>query len=405
MYKNKNYNPYEKNLGYQISDSDIKFLEKIQKDSFNFFMDLKNPKNGLVPDSSSWGSPCSVAGMGFFLSAICIANYRGWISRKEAYDLTHQILKTFLNDVQGYKGFFYHFVDMETGIRVWKSELSSIDTALFFAGALFAGEYFGDEVRTLSKELFNRVDWEWMTNGKKSLCLGWKPDYSFLNSYWSAYSEHMILYAMAIGAENNNIPAEYWFEWIRHKGEYEGNRYVYAGTGSLFVYQYSHAWIDFRQINDGKIDWWENSVKATITNRQYCIDNADKYETFNENCWGVTASQGPGGYQGYGVQVGYYPVYDGTVAPCGPAGSMPFLPKECIDALKFMNDNYEENIYTKYGFVDAFNIDEDWFALDHLAIDQGITILMIENFRSQLVWKYFMRLPFVIVWGNLITKK
>jgi hypothetical protein len=403
LYQNKKKELFQENMGYNIPQYDIEFLDMVEKDSYKYFSELRNPKTGLVPDSSAWGSPCSIAGMGFTLSILCIADHRGWLKKEEANAQALLILKTFTNKVQGFKGFFYHFVDPETGERAWKSELSSIDTALFLAGALFAGEYFGGDVKKLSQRLYENVDWMWMTNGKKAICLGWLPDYGFLNSYWSAYSEHMILYALAIGSSDKNIPPGYWYEWLRHTGEYDNKQYVYAGTGSLFVYQYSHAWIDFRQVKDKKIDWWANSVKATITNRQFCIDHANEFKTYNENCWGVSASLGPGGYKGYGVQVGYYPEHDGTVAPCAVAGSLPFLPRECISALKYMYDNYKDNLYRQYGFADAFNLDQEWYAEDFLAIDQGITVMMIENFRSQLMWKYFMKLPFVIAWNNMIS--
>ncbi|MFC2140150.1 glucoamylase family protein [Candidatus Auribacterota bacterium] len=386
-----------------ISLQDHTFLNKVERDTFQYFLKERNPKTGLIKDSSRYGAPCSIAGMGFALSAICIADHRKWLNRNEAYRMVIKILKIFLRKVETKKGFYYHFVDVETGKRVWESELSSIDTAIFLAGALLAAEYFNTrEIRVLSQRLYQRVDWAWMQNKSDFICMGWKPEQGFLPYYWDAYSEHMLLYALAIGASDNSVPLSSWYRWKRPKGEYKGVSYVYCGTGSLFVYQYSHAWINFKKIADKGVNWWDNSVKATKVNRQYCLDLSQKFKTFSSNCWGVTASLGPNGYKGYGTQVGYYPFSDGTVNPSAVAGSIPFLPKECIDALKYMYHNYKNKLYWKYGFKDAFNLDKNWFSNESLAIDQGITILMIENFRSGLIWKYFMKLPCIKKWKNLV---
>lgn len=388
-----------------IPEERVKFFDMLEKDSFSYFIDKADEKTYLVQDSSSYGSPCSIAAVGFALTAYCIADYRGWIDRKETLKRVKKILRFFLRKVEGHKGFFYHFVNMRTGKREWSSELSSIDTALFLAGALFAAEYLGSkEIESLAKKLYNRVDWKWMMNNSDFLSLGWTPESGFIRSYWDSYSEHMILYALAIGAEKNAIPASSWYRWNRPWGEYKGTSYIYCGTGSLFVYQYSHAWLDFRKIVDKGFSWWANSVKATKVSRQFAIDNADKFKGLGENSWGFTACVGPDGYKGYGSQVGYYPVYDGTVSPCAAAGSIPFMPKECYNALKHMYDTYGKKIYWKYGFKDAYNIDANWFSDESLAIDVGITVLMVENYRSALVWKYFMKRPFVKRWLDRIKK-
>jgi len=387
-----------------LTKEDLAFLDKLQKDTCQYFLEEIDKKSGLVKDSSRSASPCSIAGVGFQLSALCIADYRKWIDRRDSYKMALKILKTCKRKVEGNKGFFYHFVDVRTGKRVWRSELSSIDTALFLAGALFAGEYFGKEVKKLSLKLYEKVDWEWMLNNSNYLCMGWKPESGFLRSYWDSYSELMILYALAIGAPKNQIDPSLWFKWLRHQGSYKDSSYVYCGTGSLFVYQFSHAWIDFRKIKDPKTNWWENSVKATEANRQFCIDMSSEFKTFGPNCWGISASLGPNGYKGYGGQKAYYPVFDGTIAPYAVAGSLPFLPKKCIAALRYMYDNYQDKIYWKYGFKGAFNLDKNWFASESLAIDQGIMLLMIENFRSGLVWNYFMKLSCIKKWKESVER-
>lgn len=370
---------------------DKDFLDKVAKDTFNYFWEFYNKDSGLISDSSRPGAPCSIAAVGFGLTAYCIAAENGWASKNEIYLRILKTLSTFLNKVEGEKGFFYHFVDMETGERVWNCEVSSIDTALFLAGALTAGEYFkGTEIERLANKLYSRVDWRWMLNNKNVLCMGWKPEEGFLPYYWDHYSELIILYALAIGSPTKPIPRECWFAWKRNKTYTNGDKFVSCPTGSLFVYQYSHAWIDFR----GKVDqydgtdYWENSVKATLANKKFCERRKSKYKTYNEGFWGLSACIGPDGYKGYGTAF-----HDGTVAPSSVAGSIPFLPSLCISTLRLMYEKYKDRIYTRYGFVNGFNLDREWFADECLGIDQGITLLMIENYKSGFVWKYFMNHP------------
>ena len=380
---------------------DEAFLDKLQYDSILYFANEANPANGLVKDSSRPGAPCSVAAVGFSLTAMCIGESRGWIERDKAYERVIKTLKAFRDDVPNEHGFFYHFLDIRTGARTWNSELSSIDTALFLAGALFAGEYFkGTEAETVANEIYERVYWPWMMNGKPIVCMGWKPDSGFLWYYWDSYSEAIILYALAIGSPTHPIPKESWNAWKRPKDFYNGYEVVYCTTGSLFTYQYSHAWIDFRRLYDDGINYFENSVNATKANREFCVDNARDFKTYNENSWGLTASLGPDGYRGYGAKPGEG-FNDGTISPCGMAGSIVFDPKSALNGLKYLYDNHKSFLYGKYGFKDAFNLDKDWWAEEHLAIDVGITVMMIENFRSGLVWDKFMKVDAIKRWIKL----
>lgn len=384
---------------------DDAFLDKLEYDSILYFANEANPKNGFVKDSSRPGAPCSVAAVGFGLVAICIGNSRGWIDRDKAYDRVVRTLRAFKDEVPNERGFFYHFLDMRTGSRTWNSELSSIDTALFLAGALFAGEYFkGTEVQMLANELYERVDWPWMMNGKSVMCMGWKPDSGFLWYYWDSYSEAMILYALAIGSPTHPISKDAWFAWNRHIDTYKDHEVVYCPTGSLFTYQYSHAWIDFRNLYEGEINYFDNSIKATKANRQFCIDNAPKYKTYGENSWGLTACLGPDGYRGYGSKPGEG-LNDGTIAPCGMAGSIVFDPQASLDGLKYLYNNHKNFLYGKYGFKDAFNIDKNWWAEEYLGIDVGITLLMIENYRSGLVWDTFMKVNAINRWADMCLTK
>lgn len=378
---------------------DEKFLNKLERDSFHYFIRERNPRNGLIKDSSRLGSPCSIAAVGFGLTALCIGESRGWISRRKAYTRILQILLTFKYKVQHERGFFYHFLDMRTGKRAWNSEASSMDTALFLAGALFAGEYFkGTEVEKIAWELYRRVDWPWMMNGKMVMCMGWKPEKGFLGYYWDRYSEAMILYGLAIGSPTHPIDRDCWFEWKRPVGLYAGYEVVYSYFGSLFTYQYSHAWIDFRRLSrESDMNYYANSVNATLANRQFCIDKQAEHKTYGEDSWGLTACIGPDGYKGYGAKPGMA-INDGTIAPSGMAGSIVFTDKECIKGLRFLYDRHKRFLYGKYGFKDALNMDKNWWAEEYLGIDVGITVLMIENYRTGMVWDTFMRIGPVKSW-------
>lgn len=385
--------------------SDEKFLDKIERDSIMYFAREMNPANGLIKDSSRPGSPCSVAAVGFGLTSICIGAQRGWISKKESYDMVLKTLKTFKDNVQNEHGFFYHFLDMRTARRAWSSEISSIDTALFLAGALFAGEYFkGTEVEEMASYLYDRVDWLWMLNGKKILCMGWKPEEGFLWYYWDSYSEAMILYALAIGSPTHPIPNECWREWKRPVDAYKNYKAIYCTTGSIFTYQYSHAWIDFRGLADyDNTDYYENSINAIKANRDFCIDNSQSFKTYGENSWGLSACLGPDGYKGYGAKPGMA-LNDGTIPPYAIAGSLPFNPMQSFSALRYIYDTYGNFLYGKYGFKDAFNMDKNWWAEEYLGIDVGLTVIMIENYRSGLVWDKFMKLKPVKRWVDLCFK-
>ena len=375
------------------------FLDKLEYDSFQYFIGEMNPENGLIKDSSRPGAPASVAVVGFGLTSICIGASRGWISEEEAYEKILRILKTFDAVVPNEHGFFYHFLDMRTAKRAWNSEVSSIDTALFIAGALYAGEYFKDtEIEYLALRIYRRVEWPWMMNGKKIICMGWKPETDFLRYYWDSYSEALILYALAIGSPTHPIEKEAWFEWKRFTGSYGEYDVVYSYFGSLFTYQYSQAWIDFRQITDKDgTNYFTNSINASLANKAFCVDSMNRFKTYEENTWGLTACIGPSGYNGYGAEPGKA-FHDGTIAPCGMAGSMVFAGQDVMKGLEHIYENYGKFIYGKYGFKDAFNVDQNWWAEEYLGIDVGITVLMIENFRTGAIWEKFMKLKPIRRW-------
>ncbi|MCM8798996.1 MAG: hypothetical protein NC821_06020, partial [Candidatus Omnitrophica bacterium] len=381
-----------------------KFLELVQRKAFEFFWYEANPENGLIKDrANNFGIDnykiSSVASVGFGLTALCIAEKRGWLTHDEAYNRVLTTLKFFKEKMKREFGFFYHFVHMDTGEPLRKSEVSSIDTALFLAGALFAGEFYkGTEVEKLAREIYSEVEWDKMLNAGTTLSMGWRPSHlpepGFIVDRWSYYSEAMLLYLLAIGSPTHSIPAEYWFEWLRPLRKYK--EFVVVSFPALFAHQYSQLWIDFRNKNDGICDYFQNSIDATRANRQFCIDNMTKYKTYGPDAWGLTACDGPEGYNVYGAPPSIYPPkHDGTIAPTASGGSIMFTPQESISCLRNIYNQYKEKIWGIYGFSDAFNLDKNWFATDVIGIDLGPIVLSIENYRSGMVWDYFMRNEFI----------
>jgi len=382
-----------------FSADDEEFLNKVQHDSFGYFLKEYDSKTGLIKDSSRPGSPSSLAAMGFGITALCIGESKGWIGRKEAYDRILKILYTFKYGVPREHGFYYRFIDARTGDRFLVSEISSIDTAIFLAGALFAGDYFkGTDIEKLAGELYGDVDWSWMMNGRKTIGKGWLPEYGFLPETWDSYSEAMILYALAIGSETHPIPKESWFAWKRDVDSYKGYEVIYASSGSLYTYQYSHAWIDFKDLYDADINYFDNSVNATKANRQFCIDNSSAHNAYGENGWGLTACIGPEGYRDYGAKPGEG-LNDGTIAPSGMAGSIVFDGANAVKGLKELYKRYGNFLYGEYGFKDAVNPGKEWWAEEYLASDLGIALIMIENYRTSMVWRKFMGLAPIQRWA------
>ena len=374
----------------------------VQKKTLNYFLKCMDPETGYVMDkSSNFGpvdhsySPSTTAGVGFGLTALAVGAERGWIEKNHAKRVTLATLKHYYEKMDHVNGFFYHFTDMVTGKRVWNCEISSIDTALFIAGAVFAGEYYNDaRIKKYASLLYYRVDWKWMTNGGKYICMGWKPEDGFINCYWSEYCESMILYILAIGSPTHPISPDLWHNINRPYGEYNG-AFGHIYCSPLFTHQYSHIWIDFSNKNDGYADYFYNSKMATLANRQFCIDNANEYPAFADECFGLTACIGPDGYLAYGSAPAAA-VNDGTLAPTAAGGSIIFTPEESIKTLKLIYKKYGKKMWGQYGFSDSFNMGRKWFAQDAYAINQGPILLMIENYRSGLVQKVFMKNKHVI---------
>jgi len=389
--------------------SDDVFLEYVQQCSFDYFWYGANPANGLVPDRSATGSACSIAAVGFGLTAIGIGIDHGWISRTQGVARVLTTLSTFLQGPQGtnvsgtigYRGWFYHFLNMNTALRA-SSELSSIDTALLLAGILHTKQYFGgtssDEtaIRTMADAIFDRVDWNWMAQGTDALSMGWFPNSGFLMGNWIGYNEAMILYCLGLGVATNPLPTSAWNRWTSGYTWSTNYGQAYIQFAPLFGHQYSHCWIDFRHIADAYMNnhtstYFENSRRASLAQRAYSTANPGQQIGYSSNVWGLTACDGPTGYAVHGLPPGASD--DGTIAPTAAGGSMAFTPEYSVPTLRYFYKQYRPRIWTAYGFRDAFNLGAQWYASDELGIDQGPIVIMIENFRTQRVWRLFMQNP------------
>lgn len=409
--------------GPQSFSSDDAFLDYVQRQTFRYFWDEANPTNGLIRDRSQPGSPCSIASVGFGLSAINIAIERGWIERTNGLQRVLKTLQTLCDLPQGdgaagfagSHGWFYHFLDMQTGLRARRSELSSIDTALLMMGVIDAGQYFTSltdhaesQIREMADTLVSRIDWSFMLwTNPLVMNMEWKPESGYGPGRWIGYNEASCLYLLALGAATQGLPAGLWDAWTRGyqwKGASSDSGFVFSP--SLFTHQYSQAWIDFRAITDAYMrgknsDYFENSRRATLAQRQYSIDNPAKYPNYGADEWGFTACDGPAqtvegvryaGYIARGAPAGFE---DGTIAPTAVAGSLPFASEFCLPALRHFYDTYRTNLWTTEGFRDAYNIKAKWWADDVVGIDQGPIVLMLENYRSGSIWSRMLRSPII----------
>ena len=408
--------------------TDEVLLDTIQRAAFGYFLDETNPANGLVADKSREDSPCSIAVVGFALSSYPVAVDRGWTDRATAVRRSLAALRFFRDSDQsgdpratGYKGFYYHFLDMHTGARVWASELSMVDTALLMAGALTAATYFDrkddDEVelRAIVDALYRRIDWRWAQNGEPTIRQGWKPECGFLHYGWDGYDEAIVLYVLAGGSPTHPIDGagyEAWTATYQWENLY-GYEFLYAGP--LFVHQFSHAWIDFRGIRDRFMrekdcDYFENSRRATEVQREYARRNPRRFAGYDEDCWGLTACDGPNdgmprvpgerrhlfGYAARGVPYG---PDDGTLSGWASLASLPFAPGVALHAARNMLRRYPE-MWAARRYASSFNPtlgseQGAWVSAGQFGLDQGVLVMMIENHRSQLIWRLTQRCPIV----------
>jgi hypothetical protein len=411
------------------AQSDEELLDRFQRAAFAYFLEQFNPENGLVADTSRAAAPASIAVVGFALSCYPVGVERGWMTRGDAAARTLVTLRFFCNsrqddqpDATGYMGFYYHFLDMKTGVRVWQSELSLIDTTLLLAGVLAASVYFSEdtssenEIRKRADAIYRRIDWRWACGGEGTVRQGWKPESGFLHYGWEGYSEATLLYVLGLASPSHPLPDDSFRAWTATYQWENIYDYEFLYAGPLFIHHFSQAWIDFDGIRDRFMrekdsDYFENSRRATYVQREYARRNPYGFEGYGKNCWGITANDGLGfktlkidgkkrcflGYAARGVPYG---PDDGTIGPCAALSSLPFAPELALSALRHFCARYPEMIRDSR-LPSGFNptlpggSPSGWVSEGCFGLDQGILILMIENYRSQLIWKLMRLCPYI----------
>ena len=380
-----------------LSPEDDALLDEVERANYLFFWEQADPGSGLVKDrcnvrSDDQSTVASIAATGFALTALCIAQERGYVSMADARERVITTLRFLAERMPTHRGFFDHFANIKTGERIWESEISSIDTAILLCGVLTARAHFGSsQITKLGTDIFDRVEWNWLSEDTSLLPHGWSPEGGFLPYRWDYYSELMMMYLLGIGSKSHPLAPEAWDAWKRMTFDYEGTRYI-GSFAPLFVHQYSEAWFDFRGKRDRYIDYFHNSIVATEVHKRFCIELGKKFPDYSEDLWGITASDSKNGYVAWGGPPETGPI-DGSVVPSAAAGSLPFLPQACLRVLRTMRTKYGQKAWSRYGYVNAFNPLTGWYDHDVIGIDTGITMLMAENLRTGFVWDTFMRNP------------
>jgi hypothetical protein len=406
-------------------------LDDLQFQTLQYYLQEVNEANGLVADKTEPGAPCSIAAVGLTLASQPILVERMLLPRELLARRALKKLRFFWNspqgpepDATGYKGFYYHFLDMQTGRRVWNCELSTIDSAFLLAGFLTSATYFDhdtaeeQEIRTLADALYRRVDWRWACNGGATVTHGWRPETGFLPYRWQGYDEALLLYVLGLGSPTYPLPEETYAAWASTYEWKDIYGYEYLYSGPLFTHQLSHLWLDFRGLQDAfmrahQCDYFENSRRATFVHREYAIRNPFEWEGYGPLCWGLTASDGPGWvtlrlngierrFYDYIARGAPYGPDDGTVAPWAVVASLPFAPEIVLPTINHFTQ-MDLGLLAPYGFKATFNRTfpvegnaHGWVSPWHFGIDQGPIILMIENARTALLWKLMQRCPYVV---------
>jgi hypothetical protein len=405
----------------QISAADDAFLDDMQRRACLYFTEQSSPTTGQVLDRSIAASTgtldhrhmASIAATGFGLSALCIADKRGYFPHTQILEQVRRTLRFHAETLPNVHGFFYHFNDVNTGTRFGHCELSPIDTSLLLCGVLTARAHFSTdpEIPRLAALIYNRVDWPWMLNNGHAFAMGWSPEHGFQPGRWSHYCELMMLYLLALGSPTHPVSPATWDAFTRPTITYDNFTYI-SSSDPLFVHQYSHAWFDFRYKRDKYADYFANSILATRAHKAFCLDLGQPY---SPDYWGISASDSAHGYTAWGgpsaaphalpadhpiANPPFNPIalarsfggVDGSVVPYAAAGSLPFLPADCLRVLRSLKGTYPQT-YGRYGFCDAFHPSANYYDPDVLGIDLGIGLLMSENLRSSFVWDTFSRNP------------
>jgi hypothetical protein len=414
-----------------LDPHDLKLLLVIQRESFEYFRKQTSSTTGLVADKSRPGWPASIAATGMGLACYPAAVERGYLGREEAAQRTLTLLRFLRSssqgperDSSGYHGFYYHFLDMETGRRAFQCELSTVDTAFLLAGVLVAAAYFEQdsqaevELRQLADELYRRVDWPWALNGKASLVHGWLPESGFLPYRWEGFDESLLLYVLALGSPTHPLPSESYQAYRATSVWKKVYGYEHYFAGPLFIHQYSHMLLDLRDIQDryiGRfgIDYFENSRRATLVQREYAIQNPLEFEGYGRDCWGLTACDGPGpavmklkgvvrSFYGYVARGAPNGPDDGTIAPWAVVASLPFAPDIVLPSVRHFS-KIKLHEPEPHGYKNSFNrtvpvqvaSPVGWVSPYHFGINMGPMALMIENYLSELTWRLTRRIPFL----------
>ena len=405
-------------------------LDALQRDGFKYFLKEVNPNNGLVADSTWDNGVSSIAAVGFALACYPVGVEHGWMSRQDAVERALVTLRFFQSspqgaepDTTGYQGFYYHFLDLQTGQRSWNSELSTIDTTLLLYGMLTAAQYFeGDasgerELRGLSDQLYRRVNWNWAQDEELTVRHGWLPESGFLGYRWQGYDEALLLYLLGLGSPDHSLPRESYraytssYRWEALYG------YEILHAAPLFVHQFPQVWIDFRGVQDepmrGRgLDYFENSRRATYVHQQHAIQNPSGFEGYGEHAWGITASEGPiqgtepiemDGRTFYSYLARGVPgPDDGTLSPWTTITALPFAPEIALPAIEHFHKTYPQ-LAGPYGLKCSLNpsfrehpeAEAGWFSEHYYGINEGPVVLMIENYRSGLIWRLSGSSPYV----------
>ncbi|MEX0721996.1 MAG: glucoamylase family protein [Balneolaceae bacterium] len=408
----------------------VSFLEDLKLRTFNYFWEVVDTTTWQTDDRYPNRTFTSIAATGFALPSYVIGIHNNFVSREEGAERVLNVLEWLWESPQGnepegmtgYKGFYYHFLNYEDGERFKQVELSTIDTALLMAGILTAQSYFdGDNqvenrIQELADSLYLRVEWNWAMNENPAMSMGWRPESDFISAKWEGYNEAMILLILALGSPDHSIPDNSWDVWTSTYEWEEFYNYEFINFGPLFGHQYSQMFVDFREIQDEYmqekgIDYFENSRRATLSNRAYCINNPSNFEGYSETTWGLTACDGPSNetrkmdgkevqfrtYHARGAADGYIED-DGTITPTAAGGSIPFAPEITLGTLFSMKENYGSQLYKEYGFIDSFNMtfdEEGWFNPDYLGIDQGPILIQLENLETELIWSLMKENPYI----------
>lgn len=398
--------PYTRNL------SDTALLDLVQKQTFRYFWDFAHPVSGLARERSNitWeygGETTTTGGTGFGIMAMLVAVERGWITRDTAIGHLRKMLR-FLRKADSYHGVYPHWLNGETGKTIPFGPKDDggdlVETSYLFQGLLCAREYFNknvpaeNQLRHWINWLWNDIEWTWYTRGGLSMLFWhWSPDNGWsMNNEIRGWNECLITYLLAASSPRYPIQPEVYHRGWANSNHFKNQREYYGIKiplgfdygGPLFFAHYTFMAVDPKGLKDVYADYWEQNVNHTLINREHCIRNPKKFKGYSEQCWGLTASDN---HLGYGA---HSPTEDlGVISPTAALSSFPYTPEYSMKALKHFYKDHGEQIWSEYGFVDAFNETENWYAKTHLAIDQGPIIVMIENYRTGLLWNLFMKIP------------